>query len=173
VRNRALIRLAKCPGTASRKCSSLDLDRRASRPRGDEWNVLLTSSTAMVLFLRREALCSTSSVKAPARRNAFVVSYRAPGSAAGLPEYLTMSPASVLTVMTRSSASLCTVGVGWCRSSFSGSPSRTNRYHTAKCVRLAQAASTDPARRLSGAMPALQIRKLERNRWHTRTNSRH
>jgi hypothetical protein len=157
-----LIRLAKCPGTASRKCSSLDLDRRASRPVTN--GMLLTSSTAMVLFLRREALCSTSSVKAPARRNAFVVSYRAPGSAAGLPEYLTMSPASVLTVMTRSSASLC---------SFSGSPSRTNRYHTAKCVRLAHAASTDPARRLSGAMPALQIRKLERNRWHTRTNSRH
>ena len=71
--------------------------------------MLLTLSTAIVPFLRREALCSTRRVKAPARRSAFVVSYRAPGSSAGLPEYLTMSPASVLTVMTRSSASLCTV----------------------------------------------------------------
>ena len=71
--------------------------------------MLLTSSTAMVPFLSREALCSTSRVNAPARRIAFMVSYRAPGSSAGLPEYLTMSPASVLTDMTRCSASLCTV----------------------------------------------------------------
>ena len=71
--------------------------------------ILLTSSTAMVPFLRRAALCSTRRVNAPARRIAFMVSYRAPGSSAGLPEYLTLSPASVLTVMTRSSASLSTV----------------------------------------------------------------
>ena len=47
--------------------------------------------------------------KAPERSSAFLVSNRAPGSSAGLPEYLTMSPASILTVMTRDSASLCTV----------------------------------------------------------------
>ena len=52
-----------------------------------------------------------------------------PGSSAGLPEKMTGSPASVVTVMTRLSASLCAVDVvpmelighGWSDSS--------NRYH--------------------------------------------
>ena len=60
----------------------------------------------MTPFFNRDALCLMSKENAPARFMALRVSYLTPGSSAGLPEKLTGSPASVLTVMTLSSASL-------------------------------------------------------------------
>ena len=74
-------------------------------------SMLSSSSTQITPLRRRDALCWISSVNAPARRIALRVSCRAPESSAGLPEYLTMSPASVLTVMTRCWASPCAVEI--------------------------------------------------------------
>ena len=57
-------------------------------------------STQITPFLSREALLVINSLNALTLSSALLISCLQPGSSAGLPEYLTSSPASVLMVTT-------------------------------------------------------------------------
>ena len=71
--------------------------------------MVLSDSTAIVPFGIRDALCLMSRSNAPMRRRHLFISWRAPGSSAGLPAYLIGSPLEVVRVTDLFSASLCAV----------------------------------------------------------------
>ena len=106
-------------------------------------------------------------MKASTRRRALRVSNRAPGSSAGLSEYLTISPASVLMAMTRCSASLSAVDFqrsSWLDPEGAG-PS--NRYRTETHTRFARAGPSGAA----PAKPTAFSNQGNLERWNMRTHA--
>ena len=133
--------------------------------------IMSTSSTQIVPFLRREALCCTRRLNAPARSSAFVVSCRAPGSSAGLPEYLTMTPGFCFD---GNDAKLCVTF----HSGFGGAGVHDAEVQSVVPLPRRKACALHTRRRQepkpSGRLcPLPGLGRLERNRRHTRTNSRY